>query len=101
VGGPHPDPGIGVRELTQFQVNDNQASKTPMEEEEIYPIPGVADTQTALPANKGEVAAELKKRCPSSRVSQHYVQRVANCSFRAVEVLCDFEQRCWLASAAS
>jgi len=50
---------IGMRELAELQIDDNQASKSPMEEQQIYSIPRVSDTQAALPANEGEVVAEF------------------------------------------
>jgi hypothetical protein len=54
-------PGIGVSELAELQINDDKAPQAAVIEEEVYPVPFVANSQSALPSDKGEVAAEFQK----------------------------------------
>ena len=53
--------GVGVRELAELEVDDDQAAQAPVEEEQVDPVPLVADAQAPLPADEGEVAAELEQ----------------------------------------
>ena len=52
-------PGIGVGELAKLQVDDDEAAQTPVEEQQIDPIPLAADAQAALASDKGKIAAEF------------------------------------------
>ena len=52
---------VGVAELPQFEVDDHQAAQTTVEEQEVDPVPLVADSQTPLPADEGEVLAQLQQ----------------------------------------
>ena len=54
---------IGVREVTEFEINDNQTSKAHLEEEQIHSIPSVSNAQAPLSPNESEVTAEFKKKC--------------------------------------
>ena len=47
--------GVGMRESADLQVDDHQASKLPMKEQQIHPIPFVTDAEAPLPANEAEV----------------------------------------------
>jgi hypothetical protein len=51
--------GVGVRELAELQVDDDQATKAPMKEEQIDAIPFIADAQSMLAADECEVAAQI------------------------------------------
>ena len=53
---------IGVGELPDFQVDDDQAPQTPMEEKEINSIPGITYAEPALAPDEGEIATELKEK---------------------------------------
>ncbi|MGC4106205.1 MAG: hypothetical protein QM753_07595 [Thermomicrobiales bacterium] len=48
-------------ELARLEVNDDQAAEAAVEEEQVNTVPRVADTQAALPADEGEVAAEFEE----------------------------------------
>lgn len=53
--------GVGVRELADLEVDDHQATQGAMEEEQIDAIPLIIDAQPFLPADEGEVAAQLQE----------------------------------------
>jgi hypothetical protein len=53
--------GIGVRELSALEIDDNEAAELAMEEEQINPIPFVANAEAALTPDKSEIAAEFQK----------------------------------------
>jgi hypothetical protein len=53
---------IGVRKLTEFEVDDDKRSKSPMKEEQIHSIPSASDTESALPPNESEIAAEFQEK---------------------------------------
>jgi hypothetical protein len=51
--------GIGVRELAELEVDDDEASESSVEEQQIDTIPLVPHTQSVLAPDKGEIAPEL------------------------------------------
>ena len=53
--------GIGVRELAEFQVHDDEASKPAVEENQIDPIPFGSYAQSLLSSHEGEIAAQLQQ----------------------------------------
>ena len=66
-------PDVGVDECADFQVNDEQATQSPMEEHQIHPKPFVADPQSPLPPNKRKLVAEFQQKIfqmPDERVFQ-------------------------------
>ena len=50
---------IGVSEFTKFQLDNDQASKPSMEEEQIDPIPLCAHSQSLLTSNESKIIAQL------------------------------------------
>jgi hypothetical protein len=52
--------GVGVGELAELEVDDDQAAELAVEK--IEPIPLVADAEPFLPADKREVAAQFSRR---------------------------------------
>jgi hypothetical protein len=55
--------GVGVRELVELQIDDDEAAQAPVEEQQVDPVPRVADAQPALATDEREVAAELEEKC--------------------------------------
>ena len=53
--------GVGVGELAGLDVNDDQATESAVVEEQVDPVPVVADAEPLLPAQEGEVAAEFQE----------------------------------------
>ena len=53
--------GVGVGELAELQIEEDQAAQAAMEEEQVHAIPVVADAQAALAADEGEVVAEFEQ----------------------------------------
>jgi hypothetical protein len=51
--------GVGVSEFTKFQLDNDQASKPSMEEEQIDPIPLCAHSQSLLTSNESKIIAQL------------------------------------------
>ena len=51
---------VRVAETAEFKIDENQASSAPVEEKQIHSIPLIADSQTLLAGNEGEIVAELK-----------------------------------------
>jgi hypothetical protein len=49
-------------EAAQLQVDDDQAAQATVEEEQIYAIPFVVDSQAALAADEGEIIAQFEKK---------------------------------------
>jgi hypothetical protein len=54
--------GVGVGELAQLQIDDDQAAQAAVEEQEVNPEPLVADREALLAADKGEVTAQLEQK---------------------------------------
>ena len=54
--------GVGVGEPAALEIDDDEAPELAMKEQQIDPIPFVADTETALASDKSEIAAELQKK---------------------------------------
>lgn len=54
-------PHIGMGQATQLQVDDDQAAQLAMEEQQIDPIPGLVDTQPALPPDEGEAFPQFQQ----------------------------------------
>ncbi len=52
-------PGVGVRQRVELQVDDHEASKGPIEKEEVDPVPRVADAKAALAADESERSPAL------------------------------------------
>ena len=50
-------------ELAHLEVDDHEAAKDAVEEQEIDSIPGATNAQSALPPDEGEVSAELEQEC--------------------------------------
>lgn len=59
-------PRVSVRELTKLEVNDHQAAQAAVKEEQIDPIPGVANSEPALTAHECEISAQLEHTSPYS-----------------------------------
>jgi hypothetical protein len=55
-------PGIRVGELSEFEINDDEASKSSMEEEQVNPVPLVSDAQPMLASDKREVTPEFQQK---------------------------------------
>ena len=53
--------GIGVCELTEFQVHDHQGPKAAMEKNQVDPIPFGSDAQPFLSGDESEVVAQFQK----------------------------------------
>lgn len=49
--------GVGMGELSEFQVNDDQAAQAAVEEQQINTEPLISNTQAPLPADKSEVSS--------------------------------------------
>ena len=54
-------PGFGVSETTDLQVDDYQTSQPPVKEQQVDPVPFVADAQTPLAAHEAEVTAQFQE----------------------------------------
>jgi hypothetical protein len=52
---------VGWRELSELEVDHDQAAKPTMEEQEVDSVPRVTDSQSALAADECEIAAESIK----------------------------------------
>ena len=66
-------PGVGVRELAELEVDDDEAAQPAVEEEQVDAIPLVADAEPPLAADEGEVAAQLEQEAlelPDERLLQ-------------------------------
>ena len=57
-------PRVGMRQLAQLQVNDDEAAQTPVKQQQVNAIPGLVNPQPALPPDKGEIAAKLQQKVP-------------------------------------
>jgi hypothetical protein len=68
-------PSIRVRELAELEINNNEASESPVEKQEINSIPLVPDAQSVLAPDKGEIASELKEE--SLELAEQSVLKVA------------------------
>jgi hypothetical protein len=53
--------GVGIGELAELQIDDDQAAELAVEEEQVDSIPLVADAQPFLPADKRKVAAQFQQ----------------------------------------
>ena len=53
--------GIRVRELAELKVDDDEASESSVEKQQINTIPLVPNTQSVLAPDKGEIASELEE----------------------------------------
>ena len=53
--------GIRVRKFAELEVDDDEASQSSVEEQQIYTIPLVPDTQSVLTPDKGKIASELQE----------------------------------------
>ena len=53
--------GVGVAELADLEVDDDEALQTPMEEQQVDAEPRVVDSQSALATDEGEVVAEFQQ----------------------------------------
>ena len=54
---------VGVREPVELQIDDDEASQSTMEEQEVDPVPSTADPQPPLAAHEREVTTKLEKKC--------------------------------------
>jgi len=54
--------GISVRELADFEIDNDQATQSPMEEQQVDTIPFRADAEPSLAPNKCEVIAEFQEK---------------------------------------
>lgn len=54
--------GVGVGELADLQVDDDEAAQAAVEEQQINAEPLVPDAQAPLPADEGEVAAQFEQK---------------------------------------
>jgi hypothetical protein len=55
-------PGIGVSELAEFEIDQQQAAQAPVIENQVHPIPFITDTQPLLSSPKGEIASQFKQK---------------------------------------
>ena len=53
---------VGVRESANLQVDNHQASQTPVKKQQIHPVPFSADTKAPLPAHEAEVPSEFQDK---------------------------------------
>ena len=53
-------PGVGVGERSDFQVDDDEAPEPPVKEQEIDPIPRLADSEATLTTNECEVPTKFE-----------------------------------------
>src|SRR5271157_76357 len=67
--------GVGVGELSNLQINDDQTAKPAMKKQQVDAVPLVADAQPPLPGNEGEVASEFQKKV-FQPVDQRFFQSV-------------------------
>jgi hypothetical protein len=51
--------GICIAESAHFEIDDNQASKPAMKEEQIDPKPGIVDAKSLLPSQEREVVSQF------------------------------------------
>ena len=66
-------PGIGVGEFADFQIDDDEAPESPVEEQQVDAIPLVADPQPLLPGDEGELIPQLQQellQVPDERLFQ-------------------------------
>ncbi len=54
--------GISVREPAALEIDHDETAELAMKEKQIDAIPFIADAETALSANKSEIAAELQEK---------------------------------------
>jgi hypothetical protein len=52
---------VGVGEFSKLQIYDDEATKLPVEEEQVDSIPFRAYPQPFLPSHKGEIAAKFEQ----------------------------------------
>src|SRR5262249_23300453 len=52
---------VGVRQSAEFQVDDDEASKRSVKEDQVDPVPRIAHAQSSLSADEREVPAELEE----------------------------------------
>jgi hypothetical protein len=53
--------GIRVREFAELEVDDDEASESAVDKQQINTAPLVPNTQSVLAPDKGEIASELKE----------------------------------------
>src|SRR5581483_9940669 len=54
--------GVRMGELSDFQVDDDEAPQAPVEEEQVDAVPFIANAQTLLASDKCEIAAEFHEK---------------------------------------
>ena len=52
---------VGVRELPEFEIDDHETPEAPVEEEQVDPVPLVADAESSLASDEGEVATQFQQ----------------------------------------
>lgn len=52
--------GVGMREVTELQIDDHEAPESPVKKYQIDAEPLSADPKAALPSNEGEVASQFE-----------------------------------------
>jgi hypothetical protein len=55
-------PRIRMRELSEFQIDDDQTSQATVEKNEVHAVPFVIDAQAALAADKRKVVPQLQQK---------------------------------------
>jgi hypothetical protein len=50
-----------MRELPQFQIHDDEGSKSSVKKHQVHPIPLRADSQTLLTGDEREIIAQLQE----------------------------------------
>lgn len=54
--------GVGVGELAELQVDDDETAQLAVEEDEVDPVPLVAHAEPPLPPDEGEGTTELEQK---------------------------------------
>jgi hypothetical protein len=54
-------PSIRVRELAEVEIDNDEASESSVENQEINPIPLIPDAESVLAPDKSEIASELQE----------------------------------------
>lgn len=88
--------GVRVAEAPYLEVNDKQTSQSSMEKHQVYTEPGVINAEAPLPADEGEIVAELQQEVSEVlnqrgleirlrvfvlHIEEFEYKRIANCLF--------------------
>ena len=53
--------GVSVGEAADLQVDDNETPQSPVEKQQVHPVPLAPDTQSPLPAHEAEIIAQFQE----------------------------------------